>query len=147
MSIRLYPLDVCPFYTVVHKIYVIHKMICYKQDFAYTFFFDGFFFSHISVERQFAVALSFNKFQIKCMFPWIHRGKKMKHTHCMLSRFQCDFCFSDSISVFLSIRCVYPKFVSFRNIYELSVNAINIVHNIHLKMAFTGRIKNVFFMY
>lgn len=105
------------------------------------------FFPHISVERQFAVALSFNKFQIKCMFPWIHRGKKVKHTHCMLSRFQCDFCFSDSISVFLSIRCVYPKFVSFRNIYELSVNAINIVHNIHLKMAFTGRIKNVFFMY
>lgn len=35
-----------------------------------------FFFSHISVERQFAVALSFNKYQIKCMFPWIHRGKK-----------------------------------------------------------------------
>lgn len=72
----------------------------------------------------------------------------MKFTHRMLSRSLYDFCtwiplalaykVDGCLSLFHIFWC---SFFSLSGILKLSVNVINIVHNIHSTMAFTGRIK------
>lgn len=71
----------------------------------------------------------------------------MKFTHCMLSRSLYDFCtciplaLAYKVDECLSLFHIFWCFFSLFGILKLSVNVINIVHNIHLTMAFTGRIK------